>query len=63
MKLLKKVLIYIICILTLVGCSKDELGKYRRKGQVIDIKYQVAITMFGDDQIYCFSAMVLYEEE
>ena len=30
---------------------------------IIDIKYQVAITMFGDDQIYCFSAMVLYEEE
>ena len=30
---------------------------------IIDIKYQVGITMFGDDQIYCFSAMVLYEEE
>lgn len=28
---------------------------------VIDIKYQVAIAMFGDDQIYCFSAMIVYE--
>ncbi len=29
---------------------------------VIDIKYQVSISMFGDDQIYCFSAMVVYDE-
>lgn len=31
-------------------------------GQVIDIKYQVSIGVFGDDQIYCFSAMIVYEE-
>lgn len=30
---------------------------------IIDIKYQVAISMFGEDQIYCFSAMVIYEEK
>lgn len=30
---------------------------------IIDIKYQVAITMFGEDQIYCFSAMVIYNEK
>lgn len=30
---------------------------------IIDIKYQVAIAMYGEDQVYCFSAMVLYEEE
>ena len=30
--------------------------------EIIDIKYQVAIGMFGDDQIYCFSAMIVYEE-
>ncbi len=27
---------------------------------IIDIKYQVSITMFGDEQIYCFSAMIIY---
>ena len=27
---------------------------------VIDIKYQVAITMFSEEQIYCFSAMIIY---
>ena len=30
---------------------------------VIDIKYQVAISMFAEEQIYCFSAMILYKIE
>ena len=30
---------------------------------IIDIKYQVAIAMYGEDQVYCFSAMVIYEEK
>lgn len=29
-------------------------------GEVIDIKYQVAVSMFSEEQIYCFSAMVIY---
>lgn len=28
---------------------------------VIDIKFQVATAIFGEEQIYCFSAMILYE--
>lgn len=28
---------------------------------IIDIKYQVAIGIFSEEQIYCFSAMVIYE--
>ena len=27
---------------------------------VIDIKYQVAISVFSEEQIYCFSAMIIY---
>lgn len=27
---------------------------------VIDIKYNVAISTCGEDQIYCFSAMIIY---
>ena len=36
----------------LVNCS----------GELIDIKYQVSIGMFGEDQIYCFSAMIVYQD-
>ena len=27
---------------------------------IIDIKYQVAIGVCGEEQLYCFSAMVIY---
>lgn len=31
------------------------------EGQVVDIKYQLTIGICGEEQIYCFSAMVIYE--
>ncbi len=31
------------------------------EGEVIDIKYEVSIAMFSEEQIYCFSAMVIYK--
>lgn len=31
-------------------------------GKVVDIKYQVALGICGEEQIYCFSAMVIYEK-
>jgi len=27
---------------------------------ILDIKYQVAITTSGEEQLYCFSAMIIY---
>ena len=27
---------------------------------IIDIKYQVAIGICGEEQLYCFSAMIIY---
>lgn len=30
------------------------------EGDVIDIKYQVSLGVFSDEQIYCFSAMIIY---
>ena len=28
---------------------------------LIDIKYQVAVNVCGEEQIYCFSAMLIYK--
>lgn len=28
---------------------------------IIDIKFQVSIAMFSEEQIYCFSAMIMYK--
>ena len=33
---------------------------YEKDINVIDIKYEVSITASGEDQIYCFSAMIIY---
>ena len=30
--------------------------------EVIDIKYQVSCSIFGEEQIFCFSAMIVYTE-
>lgn len=30
---------------------------------IIDIKYQVSISIFGEEQVYCFSAMIIYNAE
>ena len=31
-------------------------------GEVIDIKYQVSMGIFSEEQVYCFSAMIIYYE-
>lgn len=33
------------------------------KGEIIDIKYEVSISVFSEEQIYCFSAMIIYNEK
>lgn len=29
-------------------------------GEIIDIKFSTAISIFGEEQIYCFTAMIIY---
>lgn len=28
--------------------------------ELIDIKYQISTSIFGEEQVYCFSAMIIY---
>lgn len=28
---------------------------------VIEIKYQVGVSVFGEEQVYCFSSMIIYK--
>ena len=30
-------------------------------GEIIDIKFQVGVSIFSEEQIYCFSGMIIYE--
>lgn len=31
--------------------------------EVIDIKYQVSVGVFSEEQVYCFSAMIVYTKK
>ena len=31
--------------------------------EIIDIKYQVSISIFSEEQIYCFSSMIIYNKK
>jgi len=29
--------------------------------EIVDIKFSVSVSVFGEEQIYCFSALILYK--
>jgi len=41
---------------------EDDLNSFLSglSGEVVDIKYQVSSCIYHDEQIFCFSAMVVY---
>ena len=43
---------------------EDEVNEflYEISGEVIDIKYQVSVSIYSEEQIFCFSAMIIYNE-
>ena len=42
---------------------EKSINKFLSEKEVdlIDIKYQVAFSIVGEEQIFCFSAMIIYE--
>lgn len=31
--------------------------------EIVDIKYQVGVAVFSEEQVFCFSAMIIYTEK
>ena len=42
---------------------EEDINKFIENVDVIDIKYQVSIGIFSEEQIYSFSAMIIYKNE
>ena len=42
---------------------EESINKFIEEKQpdIIDIKFSVAASIYGDEQIYCFSALVMYK--
>ncbi len=38
----------------------DFLDELEDDKEVIDIKYEVSTSIFSEEQVYCFSAMIIY---
>ncbi len=43
---------------------EEEINKFlsTNEVEVVDIKFSTAIGLFSDEQIYCFSALVMYKD-
>lgn len=41
---------------------EDAVNNFIINKDIFDIKYQVSTAIFGEEQIYCFSAMVVYRD-
>ena len=43
---------------------ENDINEFLEKEEVevVDIKFQVSASIFGSEQIYCFSAMIIYRE-
>lgn len=43
---------------------EDDINLFfkEKNPDVIDIKYSVSNAIYGEEQIYCFSALILYKE-
>lgn len=43
---------------------EDSINNFLESNEIelIDIKYQVSISIFSEEQIYCFSALILYSK-
>ena len=43
------------------GDLEDDINDFLNDNiEVIDIKYEVAISSYNEEQVYCFSAMIVY---
>lgn len=43
---------------------EEAINKFIKTGvDIIDIKFQTAIDIVGEEQIYCFTALIMYSEK
>lgn len=40
---------------------EKDINEFIQDIEVIDIKFNSSVSIFGDEQIFCFSALILYK--
>ena len=43
---------------------EDDINKFIKEDnpEIIDIKYSISTSVYSDEQLYCFSALIMYKE-
>ena len=43
----------------------DDINKFIKEENpnIIDIKYSVSTSIYSEEQVFCFSALIMYEED
>ena len=41
---------------------EDSINEFIKDKTLIDIKYSVSNSIYGEEQIYCYSACIMYKE-
>jgi hypothetical protein len=42
---------------------EDDINEFIVNVDIVDIKYQVGVSIFSEEQVFCFSAMIIYKEK
>ena len=42
---------------------EDKINLFLDSNTLLDIKYSVSVSIFSDEQVYCYSALILYKEK
>lgn len=40
---------------------QDAINEFIVDKELMDIKYSVSVSIFGEEQVYCFSALIVYK--
>jgi hypothetical protein len=40
---------------------EEDINSFISDKEIIDIKYQISTSIYSEEQIYCFSAMIIYK--
>ena len=42
---------------------ENSINEFIVEKEIIDIKFSVSTSIFSDEQIYCFSALIMYKQD
>lgn len=42
---------------------ENDINEFIKDIELIDIKFNTAVSIFAEEQIYCFSALIMYKEK